>query len=196
MYQNQTYQCTFWKQNLCFFRELLSLRCCGGQKLLGSLHQLLLVERKEMKEASGDGPHIFYQNMGQLFFSENRIFILFDEWNERATSKQNMGSQLLFCIANSVSRILALSSHSVCPCVRPQAWHPSISPLYDILDHTNQIFSESLWRPLPTHPPPLPRYPNINTQIHKYTNTTLVKVEHRHNMCYIFEKVMVRGPQK
>ena len=37
-----------------FFRELLSLGCCGGQKLLGSLHQLLLVESKEMKEASGD----------------------------------------------------------------------------------------------------------------------------------------------
>ena len=37
-----------------FFRELLSLECCGDQKLLGSLHQLLLVESKEMKEASGD----------------------------------------------------------------------------------------------------------------------------------------------
>ena len=54
MYQNQIYQC-IWKQNLCFFfREFLSLECCGGQKLLGSLHQLLLVESKEMKEASGD----------------------------------------------------------------------------------------------------------------------------------------------
>ena len=80
--------------------------------------------------------------------------------------------------------------------VRHQAWHPSISPLYDILEHTSQIFSESLWRPLFTHPPPLTFYPNTNTQIHKYTNTALVKVEHRHNMCYIFEKVMIRGPQK
>ena len=42
------------KTEFVFFRELLSLRCCGGQKLLGSLHQLLLVESKEMKEASGD----------------------------------------------------------------------------------------------------------------------------------------------
>ena len=33
--------------------------------------------------------------------------------------------------------------------------------------------------------------PNTNTQIHKYTNTALVKVAHRHNMGYIFEKVMV-----
>ena len=33
-------------------------------------------------------------------------------------------------------------------------------------------------------------------QIHKYTNTIWVKFEVRPNMCYIFEKLMVRGPQK
>ena len=35
-------------------------------------------------------------------------------------------------------------------------------------------------------------------QIHKYkfTNTALVKVADRPNMCYIFEKVMALGPQK
>ncbi len=32
--------------------------------------------------------------------------------------------------------------------------------------------------------------------MHKYTNTASVKVADRPNMCYIFEKVMVRGPQK
>ena len=32
--------------------------------------------------------------------------------------------------------------------------------------------------------------------MHKYTNTVLVKVAYRHDMCYIFEKVMVRGPQR
>ena len=32
-------------------------------------------------------------------------------------------------IANSVSRILALNSHSVRPCVRGQARHPSLSHL-------------------------------------------------------------------
>ena len=32
--------------------------------------------------------------------------------------------------------------------------------------------------------------------MHKYTNTASVKVAHRHNMCYIFAKVMVQGPQK
>ena len=36
---------------------------------------------------------------------------------------------------------------------------------------------------------------NTQIQIHKYANT-LVKVADRHDMCYIFEKVMVRGPQK
>ena len=50
-------------------------------------------------------------------------------------------------IANSVSRILALSSHFV-RCVFTS--HPTFSPLYDHLDHTKQIFSESLWHPLST----------------------------------------------
>ena len=40
------------------------------------------------------------------------------------------------------------------------------------------------------------KYKYTNTQIHKYANTALVKVADRHDMCYIFEKVMVRGPQK
>ena len=40
------------------------------------------------------------------------------------------------------------------------------------------------------------KYTNTNTQIHKYTDTASVKVTDRPNMCYIFEKVMVRGPQK
>ena len=45
-------------------------------------------------------------------------------------------------------RILALSSHSVrCPLsvVRGQASHPTFSPLYGVLDHTNQIFSVRIW---------------------------------------------------
>ena len=37
---------------------------------------------------------------------------------------------------------------------------------------------------------------NTQIQIHKYTNTAMVKIADRHDMCYIFEKVMVRGPQK
>ena len=37
---------------------------------------------------------------------------------------------------------------------------------------------------------------NTQIQIHKYTNTVWVKFADRPNMCYIFEKVMIRGPQK
>ena len=40
-------------------------------------------------------------------------------------------------------RILALYSH-VCLYVCVQAWHFHLSPPYDVLDHTNHIFSESL----------------------------------------------------
>ena len=69
------------------------------------------------------------------------------------------GSKCRYCIwlvqniqfANSFSRILALSSHSV---VRPQASHPTLSRLYDLVDHTNQIISESLWHLLSTTDPP------------------------------------------
>ena len=37
---------------------------------------------------------------------------------------------------------------------------------------------------------------NTQIQLHKYTNTVWVKFADRPNMCYIFENVMVRGPQK
>ena len=37
---------------------------------------------------------------------------------------------------------------------------------------------------------------NTQIQIHKYVNTALVKVADRQEMCYIFEKVMIPGPQK
>ena len=42
------------------------------------------------------------------------------------------------------------------------------------------------------------KYTNTNTQIHKYTNTKiqfLEKSADRHDMCYIFEKLMLRGCQ-
>ena len=37
---------------------------------------------------------------------------------------------------------------------------------------------------------------NTQIQIQKYSNTVWAKIADRPNMCYIFEKVMVRGPQK
>ena len=36
---------------------------------------------------------------------------------------------------------------------------------------------------------------HTNTQIHKYTNTVWTESEDRHDMCYIFEKLMLRGCQ-
>ena len=40
------------------------------------------------------------------------------------------------------------------------------------------------------------KYKYTTTQIHKYTNPVWVKVAVMPSMCYIFEKVMVQGPQK
>ena len=40
------------------------------------------------------------------------------------------------------------------------------------------------------------KYKYTDIKIHKYTNTASVKVAERPNMSYIFEKVMVQGPQK
>ena len=34
---------------------------------------------------------------------------------------------------------------------------------------------------------------HTNTQIHKYTNTLWTESEDRHDMCYIFEKLMLRA---
>ena len=39
------------------------------------------------------------------------------------------------------------------------------------------------------------KYTNTNTQIHKYTNTASGKVADRHGMCYIYERVLIRGSQ-
>ena len=38
-------------------------------------------------------------------------------------------------------------------------------------------------------------WPNTQIQIHKYTNTVWAESEDRHDMCYIFEKLMLRGCQ-
>ena len=35
------------------------------------------------------------------------------------------------------------------------------------------------------------KYTNTNTQIHKYTNTVWTESEDRHDICYIFEKLML-----
>ena len=40
------------------------------------------------------------------------------------------------------------------------------------------------------------KYTNTQIQIHKYSNIASAKVAYMPKVCYIFEKVMVRGPQK
>ena len=52
----------------------------------------------------------------------------------------------------------------------PLDFYPLFSPLYDLLNHTNKIFSKNL--------------------------STLIKEAQWNNLCYIFGKVMVLGSQK
>ena len=69
-----------------------------------------------------------------------------------------------------VLRILFQNSSTIFtfrrPSVRGQWWHPTLSPLYDLLDHTNQIFSESLWHPLSTDPPTTRPFHFLTHQTH------------------------------
>ena len=72
------------------------------------------------------------------------------------------------CFQNS-SSIFTFRRPSV---VRGQAWHPTFSPQYDVLDHTNYIFSESSWsKDIKTDITKclMHKYTNTNTQIHKYS---------------------------
>ena len=83
---------------------------------------------------------------------------------------------------------------SVCPSVITSTF-----PLYDVLDHTNHIFSEGSWpKDILTDIPKcfIQKYTNTNTQIHKYTNIVYDEVPERPNMWYIFGKRIVLGYQK
>ena len=56
--------------------------------------------------------------------------------------------------------------------VRRVAWHLHLSPLYDVLDHTNHRFSESSWFKdikIDITKCLIHKYTNTNTQIHKYS---------------------------
>ena len=86
---------------------------------------------------------------------------------------------------------VALYSLVVCSFVRPSAWwHHHLSPPYDVLDHTNHIFSESLSsgddndqdKDLQKD-----KYKDTHTDKDKY------KVLPRPNVCYIFPKQGVQG---
>ena len=61
-------------------------------------------------------------------------------------------------------RIPTLSLHSVVI----RAWTSvTFSPLYGVIDHTNQIFSESFWQPLSTDPPNTRPSPFLTHQTHQ-----------------------------
>merc|ERR1712110_124241 len=67
-------------------------------------------------------------------------------------------------------------SSSIFPCCCSLSVRPSrmvTSPLYDILGHTNHIFSESSWSRISKLILPSVSYSNTQIQIHKYTNTQI-----------------------
>ena len=118
---------------------------------------------------------IFKLSLHSFFFSRNcaktnTYLVKFwitkyqKQWKQRANTKICLLIVLgQTVVANSSSRILALSSHFV---RRPSSTGvtSSFSPLYNVLDHTTHIFSESSWSK------------DIKTDItkcliHKYTNT-------------------------
>ena len=67
-------------------------------------------------------------------------------------------------------------------------------PEYLMCKHINTNTQIQFWSKLQMFPGVW--HANTQIQIHKNTNTALVKVADRPNISYIFEKVMVRGPQK
>ena len=73
-------------------------------------------------------------------------------------------------------------SSSIFPCCPVLSRPPFVtSPIYDVLDHTNHIFSESSWSKDI-------KIDIITCLTHKYTNTAEDKVPERPNMWYFFEK--------
>ena len=101
--------------------------------------------------------------------------------------KQN--SQFLMPhIANPASRILALCSHVCCLSVCVTSY--LLSTIWYIKPYKTTYFLKAYDQRQCSQV--------SESQIHKYiyTNTASIKVADRPNMCYIFEKVMVRGPQK
>ena len=73
---------------------------------------------------------------------------------------------------------IALSSDSVVRRPSSQLWHPSFSPLYDVLNLTTHIFSESLWHVLFTDAPVMTMkktHANTKTKTKTMTKTKWLK---------------------
>ena len=104
----------------------------------------------------------YYFNIGKI--PQSKQYISFQHFSEY--TKMKICNKFLFARL-SVSQIrswVALSLLVVCSFVRSSRIGDisTLTLLYDVLDHTNQIFSESLWHPLSTGPLhwPLPHHPH------------------------------------
>ena len=124
-------------------------------------------------------------------FAQVTMYAATNVWNWQCTS--------LLCPENCETQpsIIQRLSSTIFPCsfvVVPHRWHLHLSPLYDVLDHTNHTFSESSWsRDIKTDISKclMHKYTNTNTQIHKYS--IYDEVPERPNMWYIFQKRIVQG---
>ena len=88
---------------------------------------------------------------------------------------------------------IALSSDSVVRRPSSQLWHPSFSPLYDVLNLTTHIFSESLWHVLFTDAPVMTmKKTHANTKTKTKTMTkTMTKTKWLKDLaCAIFLKMI------
>ena len=101
------------------------------------------------------------------------------------------------CIAISVNRILALYSHfrlSVSLCVCPST---IFSPQYDLLDHTNQIFSDTNVQPF-IHYPSWPTTPTHNPrnltfyQLNSVLRLTYMSIYVPSSSCYSLQGDLIQ----
>ena len=91
----------------------------------------------------------------------------------RPGSHLNLHKRLVDCETQRFPDQKLSSSIFTCCLSRPapHRWHLHLYPQCDVLDHTNQIFSESFWHPLSidpltTHPSPWPTQTHQTHQTH------------------------------
>ena len=145
-------------------------------------------------ESNVDFTQYLDQHSGQVTHDEQLLYMMKTEpssppkwdWRKktvksRIIAQQNTALIHYVCVNLSVchSRDISAFLH----CVR----FSTIQIIYFLKvndTRTSKTMFQGVWRA------------NTQIQIHIYTNTASVKVADRPNMCYIFEKVMVQGPQK
>ena len=107
-------------------------------------------------------PHswLYKVEMGETVLSKNPFWSTRNLWSWKTLFYILLRNS---AVHRSKAEYLYLCLSFVCLSV-PHRWHLHLSPLYDVLDQTNQIFSESKWLPLSTDP--LTTYPSP-TQTHQ-----------------------------